>query len=107
MSPEPYTIGFDPPLDLRALASELRLLPATLDMGGCFGLHPTGEVASFPWDEPTSLRLEEDPRIRNLAYYQASLKHPLLAPLVPRRPIDALVCSHCGGSGKCVGFPGE
>jgi hypothetical protein len=107
MAPEPYTIGFDPPLDLRALAGELRLLPATLDMGGCLGLHPSGEVVSFLWDEPTTLRPEADPRTRNLAYFQASLKYPVLAPLVPRRPTNAVICSHCAGSGKCSGMPAE
>jgi hypothetical protein len=106
-APEPYTIGFDPPLDLRPLAAELQLLPAMLDMGGCLGLHPTGEVASFLWDEPTTLRTERDPRVRNLAYFQASLKYPALAPLVPPRPADVVVCSHCGGTGRCSGFPDE
>ena len=104
-APEPYAIGFDPPLDLRALAGELRLLPAMLDMGGCLGLQPTGEVASFLWDEPRQLRPERDERIRNLAYHQAALKHPRLAPLVPSRPPDAVVCSCCGGSGRCNGLP--
>jgi len=101
---EPYTIGFEPPLDLRALAGELGLLPALLDMGGCLGLLKNGEVASFLWDEPATLRLESDPRIRNLAYFQTSLKYPVLAPLVSQRPIDALTCSHCSGSGKWLGL---
>jgi len=104
-APEPYTIGFDQPLDLRAIAAEVRLLPAMLDMGGCLGLRPSGAVASFFWDEPRQLRTETDERIRNLAYHQASLKYPQLAPLVPRRPPDAVVCSYCGGSGRCSGFP--
>ena len=101
---EPYTMGFEPPLDLRAVAGELGLLPALLDMGGCLGLLKNGEVASFLWDEPATLRLESDPRIRNLAYFQASLKYLVLTPLVPQRPIDALTCSHCSGSGKWPGL---
>jgi hypothetical protein len=106
-APEPYTIGFDPPLDLRVLVAELRLLPALLDMGGCLGLRPTGEVASFLWEEPTTLRPETDLRIRNLAYYQVSLKHPELALLVPRRPAGAVTCTYCAGSGRCSGLPAE
>ncbi len=102
---EPYTIRFDPPLDLRAIAADVQLLPAMLDMGGCIGLRPSGAVASFLWDEPRQLRAETDERIRNLAYYQASLKYPRLVPLGPRRPPDAVVCSYCGGSGRCSGLP--
>ncbi len=98
--PEPYTIGFDPPLDLRAIAAEIQLLPACLDMGGCLGLRPSGEVASFVWDEPGQLRADSDERTRNTVYFQASLKHPTLAHLVPCRPSDAVVCSFCGGSGR-------
>jgi hypothetical protein len=60
--PEPYTIHFDPPLDLRAIAAEVQLLPACLDIGGCLGLRPSGEVASFTWDEPRQLRDEWDER---------------------------------------------
>jgi hypothetical protein len=99
--PEPYTIGFDPPLNLRAIAAELQLLPACLDMGGCLGLRPSGEVASFVWDEPRLLRADWDERTRNMVYYHASLKYPTLAHLVPCRPSDAVVCSFCGGSGRC------
>lgn len=105
--PDPYTINFDPPLDLRAIAADRQLLPAMLDMGGCLGLRPSGEVASFLWDEPRLLRVEVEARIRNLAYYQASLRYPTLVPLVPRRPTDAVVCSYCSGSGRCSEFPFE
>ncbi len=102
--PAPYTIGFEPPLDLRAVAAEVQLLPVLLDIGGCLGLRPSGEVVSFVWDEPPLLRAEQEDRIRNLVYYQASLKYPALAALAPCRPADALVCSHCGGSGRCSGL---
>jgi hypothetical protein len=102
---EPYIIGCDPPLDLRAVAAELQLLPAMLDMGGCLSLRPSGEVASLLWGEPHRLRAEPDERIRNLAYYQASLKYPALTRLVPCRPPDAVVYPHCGGSGRCDWLP--
>src|SRR5688572_24384990 len=80
--PEPYMIHLDRPLDLRSIATETRLLPVVLDGGGCIGLLPSGEVASFLWDEPRQLLrrgwVEGDVRIRNLVYYQASLKFPEL-----------------------------
>ncbi len=103
--PQPYPILSDPPLDLRLIAAEAELLPVVLDVGGCYGLRPSGEVMSFLWDEPQLLRAEADARIRNLVYYQASLKYPALAPLVPCRPVDAVLCFYCGGSGQS-GFPG-
>jgi hypothetical protein len=103
--PEPYTIGSNPPLDLRVIAAEFRLLPAVLDMGGCTGLRPSGEVAYFLWDEPAQVRTETDERLRNMAYHRAALKYPVLAPLAPRRAPDAVVCSHCAGSGRCPGLP--
>jgi hypothetical protein len=102
---EPYIIGFDPPLDLRAIAAAVRLLPAVLDVAGCLGLRRSGAVASFRWDEPYVLRPEWDARIRNMAYHQASLKYPALALLVPRRPANAVPCLHCGASGRCSGLP--
>jgi len=102
---EPYFIGFDPPLDLRAIAAAVRLLPAILDIGECLGLRRSGAVASFLWDEPHMLRPEWDARIRNMTYYRASLKYPALIPLAPRRPVNAVVCLHCGGSGRCSGPP--
>ncbi len=104
-APEPYLINFTPPLDLRAVAAELRLLPAVLDMGGCLGVRPSGEVGSFAWDEPRSLRIESDEVIRTIAYYRASLKYPAMASLAPRRPPDAIDCPHCDGKGRCVGIP--
>src|SRR5262245_19714967 len=98
--PEPFILRFDPPLDLRVLADEVELLPVILDGGGCLGLRPSGEVASFLFDDPHELRVEADPRIRNTVYYRASVKYPALAAFVPPRPPDAVVCSYCGGSGQ-------
>ena len=105
--PQPYTIFSNPPLELRIIAAEVKLLPVILDMGGCYGLRPSGEVVSFPWDEPQLFQVEMDTRIRNLVYYQANLKYPRLASLVPCRPVDAVVCPHCGGSGQCPVLPGR
>ncbi len=102
---ESYSIGFDPPLDVRRIAEEMNLLPVVLDMGGCLGLRPNGEVASFVWDDPQTLRTEHGIRIRNLAYHQASLRYGALKWLKPQRPHDAVVCSHCSGSGRCSTFP--
>jgi hypothetical protein len=103
-NPEPYQVHSDPPLDLRALAAELELLPVMLDMGGCYGLKRDGEVVSFAWDEPHQLRIEREERIRNMAIFQGSLKYAVLAPLVPSRPPSAVTCSACKGTGEFSEF---
>jgi len=72
-------------------------LPLTLDMGGCLAIRADGEIISFLWDEPHDVKIERDPRRRNIALYQGSLKYPELAPLVPSRPTDAKPCGNCAG----------
>ena len=96
---EPYVINFDPPLDLRKLAAELRLLPATQDMGGCYVISSDGQIFSFLWDCPYKLRPEDDSRIINIVLYQASQRYPELSELKPQKPTDAQICSHCKGIG--------
>lgn len=94
-----YVPNFDPPPDLRKLAEELNLLPAMLDMGGCYAIRSDGQIFSFLWDSPYELRHEDDPRIINMVFYRASKKYPELAGLQPERPADAQVCMQCKGTG--------
>ena len=102
--PTPYVLSGDE-LELRKLAAELQLLPVILDMGGCLGLRPNGDVMSFVWDEPRHLRPERDPRICNTVYYRASVKYPELAALAPKRPATAIDCPHCDGTGSVSWLP--
>jgi len=95
--PEPYVIFDD--LDLRKLAAELNLLPAMLDMGGCYAIRSDGKIFSFLWDYPDALRPEDDPRIVNMVLYRASLKYQELAELKPQKPHDAQTCPSCKGTG--------
>ena len=96
---EPKLVKFDPPLNLRKLAKDLNLLPMVLDMGGCYGIRPNGDILSFVWDEPYNLQLEHDTRICNLVLFQGSKKFPELVDLVPSRPATAVDCFHCRGTG--------
>ena len=98
-NPEPYLIGSENGFDLRGLAAELNALPMFLDFGGCYAIRVDGEIVSFVWDEPYSLKPENDPRIRNLVLFQGARKYPELDELVPKRPPEAEDCSHCGGTG--------
>lgn len=92
-------------------SAKLGLLPImTSDWGGCYSLRADGTVVSFPWDNIHDIQIETDPRIRNMALFQGSKKFPELAAFVPARPIDAVVCPYCEGTGngtKCAppGFP--
>ena len=98
-NPEPYLIGSENGFDLRGLAAELNALPMFLDFGGCYAIRVDGEIVSFMWDEPYSLKPENDPRIRNLVLFQGARKYPELDELVPKRPPEAEDCSHCSGTG--------
>lgn len=95
--PEPYVIFDD--LDLRKLAAELNLLPAMLDIGGCYAIRSNGQIFSFPWDYPYELRPEDDPRIINTVLHEASQRYQELEGLKPKKPPDAQTCLHCKGTG--------
>lgn len=99
-NPEPDLVNLDEPLDLRKLAAELELLPATLDWGGCYAIRADGQIFSFLWDSPYELRPEDDPRIINTVLYQASQRYPELAELKPQRPANTQMCSFCKGTGN-------
>ena len=88
------------PNGLRQVASRSHVLPLWLDMGGCFAVHPSGQMVSFGWDTPGELRVEAEPRIRNMAICVGSEKYPALREFIPTRPIDAVQCPHCQGKGK-------
>lgn len=104
-NPEPHVVKFDPPLNMRALAARLSILPIVLDMGGVMALRSSGEVVSFSWDEPDRLKIEGDVRVRNLVFFQAAIKFPELKPLVPDRPADVRECESCRGTGIVTGLP--
>jgi hypothetical protein len=100
---KPYLIRTNPDIDLRVFAMDSCILPVLPDMGGCLCIRWTGEVVSFGWDdEPLTLQDEHDERIRNMVYLQASLKYPVMIPLVPNRPRDAITCLSCDGSGTIL-----
>jgi hypothetical protein len=100
--PKPLIINFDPPLGLRKIAAELRLLPVMLDWGGCFAIRSEGQIFSFLWDSPRDLRPEYDPRTINMFFYQASQKYPELSELRPQKPDDTQLCPHCKGTGDLL-----
>lgn len=87
------------PNDLRETVAQLEVLPLMLDMGGCYALRSNKQVISFPWDDITDIRVENDPRIRNIALFRGSKKYPELMALIPPKPNNAIECSYCDGTG--------
>jgi uncharacterized protein (TIGR02996 family) len=91
----------DHPIDeeLRGIAEGQHALPLMADMGGCYALRLDGEVVGFLWGEPDNPRLEEDPRVRNVALFQGGEKYPETRLLLPPRPLTSRDCPFCQGAG--------
>lgn len=87
------------PAGVNATCRELKVLPLTFDMSGCFAIRANGEIVSFLFDNQHELRVETDPRIRNMALFQGSKRYPELAAMIPPKPDDAIECSRCDGTG--------
>ncbi len=94
-----YIDDIDEPMDMRDLAAELNALPLLPDMGGCYFIRPSGEIISVAWDEPKSVQVETEPRICNIAMFQGSKRYPELEDLKPEKPVAAIDCPHCQGTG--------
>jgi hypothetical protein len=87
------------PFNHQRIVDALGVLPLCCDWAGCHAIRPDGEIIVFLTDHPDEWRIEDDPRLRNTAIYQGSLKYPELKELIPIRPPDAQVCSNCQGTG--------
>jgi hypothetical protein len=87
------------PFNHQQAVAMLGVLPLTCDWGGCYAIRPDGEIVVFLYETPEVCSVEEDPRIRNMAIYQGSLRYPELKELVPLRPPTARDCPTCEGTG--------
>ena len=95
---EDYRKGEPASPELRKLVAQEDVLPLFCDMGGVFTITIDGEIRSFLWDDTSHGEVESDLRIRNLVLFQGSKKYPGLEVLI-KKPDDARVCAHCGGTG--------
>lgn len=85
---------------LRRVATELDVLPVTDDSNRDFGVRlADGSVVSFNRNEPYDLHVVDVPNAELAVLALAWTKFPELAPLVPRRPAEAIDCPACHGSG--------
>ena len=87
------------PFNHQRIVEKLVALPLTCDWAGCHALRPDGVIIVFQTDYPDDWRIEDDPRLQNMAIFQGSLKYPELKELVPVKPAEALPCQECGGTG--------
>jgi hypothetical protein len=83
------------------------VLPLCFDWSAFMALGSDGRVVWVPYeDEPGEVEVVRDQRIRNLGLFQGTKLHPNLGFLVPRRPVDAMECRDCCGTGV-LPFPKE
>ena len=94
----------EPPY-LKRLAAQWHALPVMIGWTEFWGVKPNGEVWVVATEGDEKPQVESDARMRRMALFQGTKKYPKLKPLVPSRPLDAVACSHCGGSGR-VDVPG-
>ena len=87
------------PFNHQRIVAELGVLPLTCDWAGCHALRPDGVIIVFQTEYPDDWRIEEDPRLQNMAIFQGSLKYPELKELVPSKPANAQPCKECGRTG--------
>jgi hypothetical protein len=96
----------DWPKTVAELAERHQVLPLVMDWNGFLALSEKGLVLNIQYEAPDIARVESDPHLRTSALALGARRYPGLEPLIPKRPIDAIVCPACGGSGFPV-LPNE
>jgi hypothetical protein len=86
-------------IDLRAIARSLSVLPVLLDWSGAYAIDLDGQVMLFMYETPDPPVPEPDARTTNIVLFAAANTYPLLHELAPVRPLTAIVCSYCAGTG--------
>src|SRR3954468_10345780 len=92
----------DPPREseLRRAAAKLGVIPITSELSRAFGIRVAdGRIVSFNRDEPFDVRPVAVPNAELAVLGHAWTKFPELVALVPTRPVDAIDCLACRGSG--------
>src|SRR5215210_4512349 len=69
LNSEPAWTSSEKTINLRNIASELKILPLYLDWSGAFGIRSNGEIVSFNYEKPYEIKIEENQRIINLVLY--------------------------------------
>jgi hypothetical protein len=89
---------------LRGFVAQHQVLPLYVDWDGFLGIRPNADIMLVLHESSleTAPELVKDARLRRLALFQGAKKYPWLGELIPSRPIDAVTCSGCDGTGQII-----
>ena len=83
-----------------------RFLPVYLGWTAVLGIRPDGTLVEWLHeDSPETVRPIQHPFWCRLALCQGARKYPALKPLIPARPVDAVQCDGCSGTGIIGALP--
>jgi hypothetical protein len=74
-------------------------LPVYCDLGACLVIQPTGRVMTFDLDSRDVRELDDESWLL-VACSAATERYPEFQAIVPLRPVAAIDCSACAGTGK-------
>ncbi len=87
--------------DTRGAVARLNALPLLFDWTAFMALRLDGQIVWVPYDdEPGDVEVVREERLRNLGLFRGTKLHPDLQFLLPPKPIGAIDCPHCRGTGK-------
>jgi hypothetical protein len=86
--------------EIAAFVKGLNGLPLYVDWGGGIALRSDGELISFLWDEPQSIKIATDPHLRFLGLVVGSRSYDELSSLAPIRTREDRDCPLCEGTGR-------
>ena len=80
---------------------EMGALPIPWAWVGCFGIRPNGEVVYVDDDGKVNTReLADNPSFAIATLVYAARRNPALSSLLPFKPVSALACAVCSGTGS-------
>lgn len=86
-----------------AAVARANALPLLFDWTGFMALRLDGHIVWVPYDnEPGEIELVQEELLRNIGLFRGTQLHPQLSFLMPRKPLDALDCPDCRGTGKPI-----
>jgi len=96
----------NPPSDCaryRDAVARANALPLYFDWTAWMALCPDGQVVWVPYDDERGpVEKVRDECTRNVGLFRGTKLHPELLFLAPKKPVDAIECPGCRGTGKIM-----